>query len=212
METSTIEVLVFEGSPARAEMIREMLAESRKPAFAVQHVGYLAEGLGQLASRTFDIILVDLGLPDSQGLETALVVLGHAKRTPIVVMTVLDDEETAQKALQLDIQDYLIKEEITGRLLKRSIRYAMQRKRDMEACLQCEQRFASFMNHLSAAAWIKDLQGRYVYANAENERIFPVPFPSIPASATKNSCNRKRPGSFARTTSGCWPEEKVYKP
>jgi signal transduction histidine kinase len=90
-------------------------------------------------------------------------------------MTSLDDEDAALKALQLDIQDYLIKGEISGTALKRSIRYAMQRKRDSEALRQSEQRFASFMLHLPAAAWIKDLNGRYVYANAETERIVSLP-------------------------------------
>ncbi|BCS52246.1 PAS domain S-box protein [Geobacter sp. SVR] len=176
MEASTIKVLVFEDNPAHAAMIQEMLTESRKPAFTVRHVRYLAEGLGQLSSSAFDVILIDLGLPDSQGLATALAVRDRARLTPIVVMTALDNEEIALKALQLDIQDYLVKDEITGNLLKRSLGYAMQRKHDTEALRQSEQRFASFMLHLPAAAWIKDLQGRYVYANAEEDRIFSLPF------------------------------------
>ncbi|BCS52245.1 PAS domain S-box protein [Geobacter sp. SVR] len=176
MEASTIKVLVFEDNPAHAAVIQEILTESRKPAFTVQHVRYLAEGLERLSSSAFDVILIDLGLPDSQGLETALAVRKQATLTPIVVMTALDDEETALKALQLDIQDYLIKGEITGNLLKRSIRYAIQRKQDTEALRQSEQRFTSFMLHLPAAAWMKDQQGRYVYGNGEHERIFSLPF------------------------------------
>ena len=101
----------------------------------------------------------------------------QAKQTPIVVMTVHDDEEAALQALQLDIQDYLIKREITGNLLKRSIRYAIQRKRDMEALRQSEQRFSSFMLHLPALALVKDPMGRYVYGNAEQERVLSKPFP-----------------------------------
>ncbi|BCS52244.1 PAS domain S-box protein [Geobacter sp. SVR] len=176
MEAPTIKVLVIEDNPAHAAMIQEMLAESRKPAFTVQHVRYLAEGLEQLSGSAFDVILIDLGLPDSQGLETALAVRKQATLTPIVVMTALDDEDAALKALQLDIQDYLIKGEITGNLLKRSIRYAMQRKQDTEALRQSEQRFASFMLNLPAAAWMKDRHGRYVYANAQMERVFSLPF------------------------------------
>jgi PAS domain S-box-containing protein len=122
------------------------------------------------------VILVDLGLPDSKGLETALAVRARAKLTPIIIMTVLDDEETALKALQMDIQDYLVKGEINSTVLKRSIRYAIQRKADHEALRLSEQRFASFMLHLPAAAWMKDLQGRYLFANAEAERIFAMPF------------------------------------
>ncbi len=99
-----------------------------------------------------------------------------AKQTPIVVMTVHDDEEAALQALQLDIQDYLIKGEIAGNFLKRSIRYAIQRKRDKEALRQSEQWFTSFMHHLSAAAWAKDTMGRYVFGNTEQESVFSMPF------------------------------------
>ena len=176
MENALIEILLIEDALAEAGLIREMLAEPGKQEFSVEHVRYLAEGLGQLASRNFDVILVDLGLPDSRGLETALAVRNQAKRTPIVVMTVHDGEEEALKALQLDIQDYLIKGEITGNVLKRSIHYAIQRKHDIEALRQCEQRFACIMHNLPVAAWIKDERGRYVHTNAEHARTLFMSF------------------------------------
>ena len=59
----------------------------------MEHVRYLADGLDLLKSRSFDVVLVDLGLPDSQGLETALAMRNQAKRAPVVVLTILDDEE-----------------------------------------------------------------------------------------------------------------------
>jgi PAS domain S-box-containing protein len=175
MEKEKIEILLIEDDPAEANLMREMLAETRRWEFSVQHVQSLADGLALLKNRSFDCVLVDLGLPDSHGLETALAVRNQAKLTPIAIVTILDDEELALKALQMDIQDYLIKEEITGTLLVRSIRYAIQRKDISEALRESEQRFASFMLHLPAAAWIKDLHGRYVYANTEAERIFAMP-------------------------------------
>jgi PAS domain S-box-containing protein len=179
MEKSPIEILVFEGELAQAGMIREMLAEPRPLEFLVQHVRCLEDGIELLRSRDFDVILLDLALPDSQGLETALAVRNQARQTPLIVMTALDDEEATLKALQFDIQDYLIKEETTGSLLKRSIRYAIQRKRDIEALRQSERRFISFMLHLPAAAWIKDLHGRYVYVNEEAARYHLFPLPEV---------------------------------
>ncbi|HTG83114.1 MAG TPA: PAS domain S-box protein [Geobacteraceae bacterium] len=176
MQNAPIEILLIEDDLAEAGMIREMLPEPGSQQFSVQHVQYLADGLSLLRSRDFDIVLVDLGLPDSQGLETALAVRNQAQLTPIVVLTVIDDKDAALKALQMDIQDYLVKGEITGSLLDRSIRYAIQRKHDIVALRESEQRFASFMLHLPAAAWMKDLHGRYVYANTETERIFSIPF------------------------------------
>ncbi|WP_173198397.1 PAS domain S-box protein [Geobacter sp. SVR] len=175
MENRPLEILLIEDDPAQAAMIGKMLAESLRQGVSVRHAKNLADGLGQLARGDFDIILVALGLPDSQGLQTALSVRNRAQATPVIVLTMHEDEDIALKALQMDIQDYLVKGEINGTTLKRSIRYAIQRKQDTEALRQSEQRFASFMLHLPAAAWMKDLQGRYVYANTETERIFSMP-------------------------------------
>ena len=175
MQTDKLEILLIEGSPSEADLIQEMLSEAGRFEFSLQHVQYLAEGLRLLQGKNFDVILVDLVLPYSQGLENALTIRRQAQRTPVVALTVLDDEATALKLLSMDIQDYLIKGEITGPLLSRAIRHAIQRKRDSELLRENADRFKSFMLHLSAAAWIKDLGGKYIYANAEAERIFSTP-------------------------------------
>ncbi|WP_160295272.1 PAS domain S-box protein [Geobacter sp. OR-1] len=141
-----IEILLIKDSGAEAELIKEMLAEASHPECSVQHVKTLAEGLTQLRSRGFDCILTDLGLPDSQGLETALAVRNQSKLTPVVVLTGLDDEDTAFKALQMDIQDYLVKGEITGRLLTRTIRYAIRRKSDVDALRFSEARYRALFH------------------------------------------------------------------
>jgi PAS domain S-box-containing protein len=133
MKLSKLEILLIEDNMSEADLIMEMLLEVGQPEFSVQHVQRLAEGLSLLKTRSFDLVLVDLGLPDSQGLETALTVREQSKRIPIVALTSLDDEETALKSLQMDIQDYLIKGEIAASLLSRAIRYAIQRKRDAES-------------------------------------------------------------------------------
>jgi PAS domain S-box-containing protein len=165
MENTPIEILLIEDDLAEAGMIMEMLAGFRKPEFSVQHVQYLAEGLSQLGNKDFDVILVDLGLPDSKGLETALAVRDQAKSTPIVVITVLDDEEVALKALQLDIQDYLIKGEINGNILKRSIRYAIQRKRDIVALRFNEARFRALHDDNPAMIFTLDAEGTILSTN-----------------------------------------------
>jgi PAS domain S-box-containing protein len=172
MPSSKIETLLIEDNLAEADLVQDLLSESRQQEFSVQHVQSLAEGLSLLREKRFDIVIVDLGLPDSQGLETALTVRRNAKRTPVIALTFLKDEDVALRSLQMDIQDYLIKGEITGPLLIRSIRYAIQRKRDVDSLRESEQRFASFMSYLPAAAWMKDMLGRYVYANEESEHVF----------------------------------------
>ncbi|UFS69973.1 response regulator [Geomonas sp. RF6] len=128
----TTEILIIEDDRAEADLILEMLSDIRKEQFSVHHVDYLAKGLELMKDRSFDCILVDLGLPDSRGLESALSVRRQDPKVPIVVLTVLNDEESALSSLQLDIQDYLIKGEINAAVLTRAIRYARQRKAVME--------------------------------------------------------------------------------
>jgi len=179
MKNSRIEVLLIEGDLAEADLMREMLAESRGWEFSVEHVRHLADGLDLLKNRSFDCVLVDLGLPDSQGLETALAVRNQAKQTPIGIVTSRDDEELALKALQLDIQDYLIKGEITGNLLARSIRYAIQRKRSSEdlrlteeALGESEEKFSKIFDTAPVGMTISSLvDGRFVDINREGERL-----------------------------------------
>jgi PAS domain S-box-containing protein len=170
MEKAKIEILLIEDNLAEADLMRELLSESRWE-FSVEHVQYLADGLDLLKSRRFDVVLVDLGLPDSQGMETVLAIRNHATGAPVVVLTTLDDLDVAIASLQMDIQDYLVKGESNSEMMARAIRYAIERKRIEEELRESEQRFATFMLNLPAAAWMKDLEGRYVYVNAEAERV-----------------------------------------
>jgi signal transduction histidine kinase len=129
MEKQKIEVLLIEDNLAEADLIKEMLAKAPRDEYSVHHAAYLGEAIGWLQGHQFDVALVDLGLPDSQGLDTALSVRNQSSRMPIVVLTCLDDEDAALKSLEMGIQDYLVKSEINGKLLIRAIRYAIQRKR-----------------------------------------------------------------------------------
>ena len=113
MRDGKVEILVVEDVRADAERIREMLTENQRWRFSIEHARYLAEALEMLARKTFDIALVDLGLPDSRGLETALAIRDAAAHTPVVVLTALRDEEAAKTSLEMDIQDYLVKGEST---------------------------------------------------------------------------------------------------
>ena len=83
----------------------------------------------RVAEVTFDVVLLDLGLPDSFGLDTFVKLQPCAPDIPIVVLTGLDDERTACKAVELGAQDYLVKGQLTKNLLIRSLRYGIQRKR-----------------------------------------------------------------------------------
>jgi DNA-binding response OmpR family regulator len=132
----TIRVLLLEDNPGDARLFREFLHEDGLAQAEVDHVGRLKTGLEHLTQEKPDVILLDLGLPDSQGLDTFTQVYAQAPDIPIVVLTGLNDTEQAVEAVKAGAQDYLVKGEVSGGLLVRAIRYAMERKRTEEVLLE----------------------------------------------------------------------------
>ena len=120
---------MIEDNSGDVRLIREILAEVPDVSFELESAGRLSTGLKCLAKKQPDIVLLDLGLPDSQGLETLSKTYTRIKAIPIVVLTGLDDEAVAIEAVHKGAQDYLIKGQIHGRTLWRIMRYAMGRKR-----------------------------------------------------------------------------------
>ena len=132
MKKRPIRVLLFEDNPGDARLFREFLREDALVQVDLDQVDRLETGLKHLAQGKPDVILVDLGLPDSQGLETLTQVYAQAQDVPIVVLTGLDEGELAVEAVRAGAQDYLVKGEISGGLLVRAIRYAIERKQAEE--------------------------------------------------------------------------------
>jgi two-component system, cell cycle response regulator len=129
MSGPVTKVLLVEDNPADARLLREALAEIADSRFEITHCETLAQAHEFLAKNTSDVILSDLGLPDSQGLETIRRIHKAAPGVPIVVLTALNDESFGGQVLQEGAQDYLVKGQIDGRLLWRALRYAMERHR-----------------------------------------------------------------------------------
>jgi two-component system sensor histidine kinase/response regulator len=124
-------VLLIEDNPDDACLLREALDEAKEQIRLV-HVGQLEDAAKLLGEESFQIILLDLSLPDSQGIETLVRVQGQAPSVPIVVLTGLDDDNIALQAVRAGAQDYLVKGEIDARNLLRAIRYASERKQAYE--------------------------------------------------------------------------------
>ncbi len=129
MKQSNLRVLVIEDCIDDADLVRVMLNKLRDPVFTVFYAERLAEGLQKLREQTVDVILLDLGLPDSKGIDAVRDIKKDYPDVPLIVLTGLDDEEVALKLLKMDVQDYLIKGQIDSNVLVRSIRYAQERKR-----------------------------------------------------------------------------------
>jgi signal transduction histidine kinase len=122
-------ILLVEDNPGDARLLREVLRMERPGEFEVVETDRLSRAIEYLEEQGFDMVLLDLSLPDSSGLDTVRGALRHAPETPIIVLTGLDDEAVALQAVQAGAQDYLVKGDIEGRLLLRSLRYARERKR-----------------------------------------------------------------------------------
>jgi signal transduction histidine kinase/CheY-like chemotaxis protein len=123
-------VLLVEDNDDDVLLIQESLSETK---ISIARAERLSSALEQLAQGRFDAVLLDLSLPDAQGLDTISRVHGQAPGVPIVVLTGLNDEEAAVKAVERGAQDYLIKGQVDGHLLARSLRYAIQRHRAEES-------------------------------------------------------------------------------
>lgn len=128
-------VLLIEDNPGDTRLIQEMLAEASGVTFELECAHRLSTGLERLAEGGIDVVLLDLGLPDSQGLDTFDKVYAHAQ-IPAIVLSGLDDESLAVEAVQRGAQDYLIKGQIDSNPLARAIRYAVERRRMAEALQQ----------------------------------------------------------------------------
>lgn len=124
-----IKVLLVEDNRADVDLIREILPENGPVSFFIETVSRLSEAIKRLETGGIDLILLDLGLPDSQGIETFNAVKESVPRIPIIVLSGNADQEVAVAAVKGGAQDYLVKGEIGGGILARSARYAMERKR-----------------------------------------------------------------------------------
>jgi len=123
-----LHILLIEDNPGDARLIKEMLSESTLQ-YSVGHSQTLSDGLEKLNSTHFDAIFLDFNLPDCEGLDSIPRIKKAAPKTPIVMLTGLDDENTAVCALRTGAQDYLVKGKIDIDALARSLRYSIERKR-----------------------------------------------------------------------------------
>jgi len=170
MVPTSIHVLIIEDNPGDARLIELMLAEhpedGYRPGFAVR----LSEGLGLLAAQSFDVILLDLSLPDSQGLATVESVLEAAPATPIIVLTGLADESTAMAAMKAGAQDYLTKGQGDGETLRRSIRYSIERMHTDEEKRQSGERLRRALMQTIQAVGLT-IEKRDPYTAGHQQRV-----------------------------------------
>ena len=167
MGPEPVRVLLLEDDPDDAFLLREVLEEAAPDQFALEHVTRLAEAVERIGLEPPDAVLSDLSVPDSQGLDTFLAIRNAGGDIPIVVLTGLDDEAVAVRAVQEGAQDYLTKGRLDGPLLVRSLRYAIERQKvsHYRAVLLERERFDTAIAHMSDGIVVTDGEWRVTTAN-----------------------------------------------
>ena len=167
----TIRVLLIEDNPGDARLVKEMLADAGASKFSLTHVELLREGLSLLEEESHHVILLDLWLPDGYGLDTVREVCTAAPHLPVVVLTGLDDETIALRAVQEGAEDYLVKGQMDSNLLARAIRYAIERKLVEEALRESEEKYRTILENIEDGYYEVDLEGNFTFFNDSMSRI-----------------------------------------
>ncbi|MBI4796533.1 MAG: PAS domain S-box protein [Deltaproteobacteria bacterium] len=175
MAPKTTRILLVEDNPGDARLIREMLAETRDRDFEIDWVTSLSQAITSLAGGGIDLVILDLGLPDSQGLDTFTRAYKHGSHVPFLVLTGHTDENLGITAVRQGAQDHLFKGEVTTGLLYRAIRYAIERKRS-EAALEAERRkLFALLDSLPAVVNLKNSDYKTLFANRLFREVFGDP-------------------------------------
>ncbi len=158
-------IIVIEDNPGDTRLIREMLKASGG-SYELSAATDLTQGLRLLASQPADVVLLDLGLPESYGLETLGKVQSRASELPIVIITSLDDTGIAVQAVGRGAEDYLVKGQIDTVLLWRTLTYSIERKRMKVALRRSEEQYRRIVETTSEGIAVTDERGEIVFANA----------------------------------------------
>jgi PAS domain S-box-containing protein len=160
-----LRILLVEDNQGDVDLIRELVTETGMVSFSIESVPRLSEALSRLKDNNVDLVLLDLGLPDSSGLETFARLKAAAPAMPTIILTGNSDQEAALTAVRGGAQDYLIKGQISGSLIVRSIRYALERKRAEQKLLTAEKRYRQLIEGMMDAFVRVDMSGRILEFN-----------------------------------------------
>jgi diguanylate cyclase (GGDEF)-like protein/PAS domain S-box-containing protein len=164
-------MLLIEDNPGDARLIKEMLQEQSSHKIELKHVECMGDAEKHLAANAIDVILLDLGLPDAQGLDAVRRAHAAARGIPLVVLSGLDDESMAIQAMQEGAQDYLIKGQIEPRELVRALRYAVERKSIQEALFEEQERAQVTLDCIGDGVISTDVSGNITFLNMVAEKL-----------------------------------------
>ncbi len=171
MDSPRRNILLIEDSASDARLIAEMLSCSRHVKFNLERVAHLSAGIERLRRGGIEAVLVDIKLPDSQGLDEFLQVQSSAPKVAIIAMSGSYNEKLAMQAVQQGAQDYLLKDYLNADELERTIHYAIERKRMRDALQKQTRIMESVLNSLADGVVVLDEEGHCLLTNPAAERI-----------------------------------------
>ncbi len=167
-----IEVLLVEDDDGCALLLQKQLSFYRYGSYQFRRADCLSAALREVAEGGIDLVILDLGLPDSQGLETLVGMREAATDVPIIVMTGWDDEKLAIQTVRHGAQDYIVKGQLDGASLARVIRYAIERFRAQQALVAEHDLLRSLIDNIPDQVYLKDTDSRFVSVNLVTARFF----------------------------------------
>ena len=174
MASETLTALLVEDNPSDVALLTELLQDGDAKSWQITNFKRLSQALAELQSKEFDVILLDLSLPDSQGVDTVVQVYNVVPHIPIVVLTGLPDKNLALQAVAKGAQDYLVKGQISPELLVKTIEYAIERSQIVSKLQQREREFRTLVENTPDIIARHDRQHRYVYINPAITREFGI--------------------------------------
>jgi len=172
MAQDSLKVLLIEHDPVFARKVGEMLGKARDLSAEMLSAADLRGGLRALTDRRFDVVVVDLAVPDGAGLGNVPVIKAGAPELPIIVAGSADDEMVALEAVHAGANDYVVKNQLNPGWLERSIRYAIERHRLDQILSAAEEKYHSVFDHLVEGIFRTTPDGHYLMANAALARIY----------------------------------------
>jgi diguanylate cyclase (GGDEF)-like protein/PAS domain S-box-containing protein len=169
-------VLLIEDNPADARLIVEALSAEIESPFRVEWVTQLSTGLERLSKEGVDVVMLDLSLPDVQGIEAVDQVCLAAPDLLVLVLSGLTDEEVARQAVKRGAYDYFSKGNVDAHWLPRALRYVIARKAALDALAVSEARFRAISDASPLGILVTDKQGSCLYTNAAYQRISGLSF------------------------------------
>ncbi len=172
MSTQQIHALLIEDDPDDVLLLKDSLAEIGAGTIKLESTDRLSRGLIQLGSQNYDVLLLDLNLPDSRGLDTLNTTVKRFPKLPVVVLSGLADDVITVEAVRRGAQDYLVKGDVNGPLMLRVMRYAIERKQ-VEAVLRAsEARYRTLVETSPNGITLADLEGKVLLCNQQAARLY----------------------------------------